>query len=233
MFCLAQCDGGTKIVGNDPADGEVVSTPTPRIVTGKKKKMDKDTLAKRVAPIEENAAQIIKAEDSELKEAGAPFLRDGKIYRVEKFAPTRMIVIYVGTVGESFTALIGGRPEKYLEFVERSGVRLDDDELRKAYVLNFLEVTKSQDERLRVLDSVADVKPRPNLNDLQKEEFERFREKYESVIKPVRQNEAGAYEVFVIKGQDLVRMDLTIGADGAIKKQETVLESNILIPYAL
>ena len=110
---------------------------------------------------------------------------------------------------------------------------LDTDELRKAYILNFLEVTRSQDERLQILESVTDIKPRPNLDEKQKDEFVKFQEKFASVIKPPKQNEAGVYEVFVIKEQDLVRFDLTIESNGLIKKQETVLERDILIPYAL
>ncbi len=237
IFCLVQCDGRADITQNTAVKLTANVSPTPKTLPvngqSQEKKMDKKTLAKRVEPTDTTAAQIIEAENSQIQEIETPFLRDGKIYKVSKFAPTRPIILYVGANGNDYTALIGGNPEKYFEFVEKAKLTLDSKEIRKMYVLNFLEVTKKQNERLQILESAADIKPRPNLSEAEQKEFADFQEKYRSIIKPVQQNESGIYEIFAIKKQDLIRMDLTIKPDGTIDKKETVLESDILIPYAL
>ena len=194
--------------------------------------MDKETLAKRVEPLDQTVSQIIRAENATIQEVAAPFLREGKIYKISKFAPTRPIIIFVGVVGDDSTYLIGDA-KKYFEFVKKSGIALNSDELRKDYLLNFLEVTEAENERLQILESVADIKPRPNLNDDQKRQFAEFQEKYKSIIQPLKQGEEKTYKMYAIKEQNLVQMDLTIKEDDTIEVRETVLESNLLIPYAI
>lgn len=195
--------------------------------------MEKETLAKRVEPLDATVSQIIRDEAAKIETMATPFLRDGKIHKVSKFAPTRLIVIYIGIVGDDFTRLIGGDAERYFEFIGKAGVNLNNDESRRAYLLNYLEVTKAGSERLQILESVENVKMRPNLNDEQKRRFAEFQEKYRSVIKPPKQNEQGVYQIFVIRGQNLVRFDLTIKENDSIEERQTVLEKDILIPYAL
>ena len=81
-----QCDSGANVAGNNSKP----DSPTPKVLTGvvndKEKKMDKQTLAQRVEPLDISAARIIEDEDSQINEVDAPFLRDGKIYEVSKFA---------------------------------------------------------------------------------------------------------------------------------------------------
>lgn len=195
--------------------------------------MEKETLAKRVEPLDATASQIIRDEAAKIETMTTPFLRDGEIYKISKFAPTRLIIIYIGAVGDEFTRLIGGDAERYFEFIGKAGVSLNNDESRRAYLLNYLEVTKAGSERLQILESVDNVKMRPNLNDEQKRRFAEFQEKYQSVIKPPKRNEQGVYQIFAIRGQNLVRFDLTIKENHLIEERQSVLEKDILIPYAL
>ncbi len=243
-----QCDGKASVAQNSQNSLVEIKTnisPTSQTpnaktspdekkrVPGRERKMDKETLAKRVEPVDENAAQIIRAENTQIQQTETPFLRSGEIYKVSKFAPTRPLTLFVGTSGDNYTALIGGDAEKYFEFVKKAGVTLDGGEMRKIYLLNFLEVTKPGGKRLQILESVEDLRQRPNLKDEDKQKFVEFREKYESVIRPIKQVENGSYEVYAVKDQDLVRLNLTVKPDGLVEKQETVLERNLLIPYAM
>ena len=242
MFCFALCDGEANVAQNNAAKSEmtVSPTPTPKPSPGfsqktekkTEKKMDKETLAKRVEPLDAIASQIIGAENSEIQEIDSSFLRDGKIYKVSKFAPTRRIIIYVGIVGNDYTALIGDA-EKYFEFVKKGGFAAAGGDLRKAYVLNFLKVTKSGGKRLQILESISDIKTRPNQTEDQKQAFAEFEEKYESVIKPPKQSDETTYKVFAVYNQDLVQFELTVAPDGKIETKETVLERNLPIPYAI
>jgi hypothetical protein len=237
MFGFAQCDSKANISQNNLGNLETnisqgLTKSPPKNIQNRDKKMDKETLAKRVEPLDETVSQIIRAENATIQEVTTPFLRDGKIFKVSKFAPTRPIIIFIGIVGDDFTYLIGDE-KKYFEFVKKSGVTLNSDELRKDYLLNFLEVTKAETERFQILESVADIKPRPNLNDDQKRQFAEFQEKYKSIIQPLKQGEEKTYKIFAVKEQNLIQVDLTIKQDDTIEEHETVLESNLLIPYSI
>jgi hypothetical protein len=237
MFGFAQCDGKANIshsnLGNFETNiSQKLPKASPENIQNREKKMDKETLAKRVEPLDQTVSQIIRAENTTIQEVTAPFLRDGKIYKISKFAPTRPIIIFVGVVGDDSTYLIGDA-KKYFAFVKKSGIALNSDELRKDYILNFLEVTEAENERLQIVDSVADIKPRPNLNDDQKRQFAEFQEKYKSIIQPLKQGEEKTYKIYAIKEQNLIQMDLTIKEDDTIEEHETVLEPNLLIPYAI
>lgn len=236
MFYFARCDGEANVAQNNMAKPATTVSPTPNRSPGflekTEKKMDKETLVKRVEPLDETASRIIGAESSQIQETDSSFLRDGKIYKVSKFAPTRRIIIYVGIIGTDYTALIGDE-KKYFEFAKKAKVVLANDELRKAYVLNFLEVTKSGGKRLQILESIGDIKARPNLTENQKQAFAEFEKKYESVIKPPKQSGEATYKVFAVYNQNLVQLELTVMPDGRIETKETILERNLPIPYAI
>ena len=237
VFCFFQCESKADSARNGLTNAETnvrqkLAKPLPGVSQNREIKMDKETLAKRVESLDPTVSEIIKAENSQIQEVAAAFLRDGKIYKVSKFAPTRPIIIFVGVVGEETTYLIGD-VEKYFDFVKKAEVLLSSEELRKNYLLNFLEVTESQNERLQILESITEIKPRPNLKDAQKQKFEDFQDKYKLTVQPPKSYENGIFKIFAVKGQNLIRFDMAILQDGVIEKKETVLESDILIPYAL
>lgn len=194
--------------------------------------MDKKELAERVSRIDKETSEIIIDEESEIQTVDTPFLKDGKIYKVVIFAPTNLIEIYIGVVGKDFTALIGGDEDKYFEFAEKGEINIQNNQLRIAYLVSFLEITKTDGERFQIIDSISDIEKRPNLSEEQEQKFIEFQDKYKSIINPPKQLDSGNYKVFVIKGQDLVEYELTITEDNLIKAKDSILEKDLLIPYA-
>lgn len=236
VFGLFQCERSVAPANNrstlPPQTSESSISPTKPEPTPKREKMDKQILAKRVESIDPAVSAIISDKVSQVQQIKTPFLKNGVIHKVSKFAPTRPIVIYVGTIEPDFTSIISAEPEKYFEFIRRSGLVDTSNELRISYLLNFLDVTNSG-KRLQVLNSVDDIKERPNLSDVQKTQFNEFREKFRPVIAAPKQSADGSYIVYAVKGQDLVQLNLTIKEDKSIERKETVLEKNLLIPYSL
>lgn len=210
---------------------QIKATPTPK--REKKSMNDKESLAKGIEAINPSMAEIIRSEKSKIATLETSFLRDGEIYLVKKFSPTRMIQIYIGTSDEQ-TFLIGGEAERYYEFIEKAKPILDRDELRIAYLKNFLQVTKTGKGRFKIVESVDEIKERPNLKDQQKQEFAKFIEKYKHIIKPPQQtNNESKYEFFVIKDQSLVKLTLKIIDGYKVEQSEEVLEEKLLIPYTI
>lgn len=240
-LCFIQCESKIDSVNNNlPNQNKVVEkaiSPTPKVldtpVEKKDKKMDKETLAKRVEPVDADVSRMIIDQKSQIKTVDTPFLKEGNIYLVSKFVPTRRIEIYIGVVGADFTQLIGGDEEKFYKFIQKAGLVLTNSELRLEYILNYLEITKSGGKRFQIVESVDEIKERPNLTDEQKQKFAEFQNKYRSIIQPPKQSSMDAFRIFVIKDQDLVEYVITITEDNKIEKKETVLEKDLLIPYAL
>lgn len=207
---------------------EPVSTP----VKEKKTMSDKEELAKKVQPVDPNVSTIIRDEGSKIKTLETPFLQNGAVFLVEKFAPTRMIQIYIGVVGES-AFLIGGNPEKYFEFAEKAKTNLDKSELKIAYLKNFLEVTQAGKGRFKVVESVDEIKERPNLTDKEKQKFAEFKNKFRGIIAPPKDTGNSKFILFAVKKQDLVKLEMSLMPEGKIQIKETVEEKDILIPYAI
>lgn len=236
VFGLIQCGSNADSASKQPqSTPETTKSSIPLVkteATPKREKMDKQILAKRVEPIDPAVSQIISDKTSQIQQLSAPFLKNGVISKVSKFAPTRPIIVYIGTVEPDFTSIISSDPEKYFEFIRRAGLIESNNEARTAYLLNFLEVTNSG-KRLQILNSVDEIKQRPNLNDEQKAQFNEFHEKFRTIITAPKQSADGSYVVFAVKGQDLVQLNLTIKEDKSIERKDTVLEKNLLIPYSL
>ena len=196
---------------------------------------DKELLARRVEKIDTNSASVIRSADSKIEQLSTPFFRVGKIYRVSKFLPTRPLVIFIGVDDKDFTVVLNANREGYFELAEKAGLLLERRDVRLDYIRTYLETVESKDKRLQILQSVSDIKERPNLDEAEQKEFAEFQAKYEKTIQPPQINESIPYKAifFVVKGQDLVRLDITLMPDGKITPEETVLEKNLLIPYAL
>lgn len=211
------------------------ATATPMSEREEKKMDEREKLAKQLEKNDPQAATIVRSQEAKLEAVPTAFLRGGKIYRVEQFAPTRPVILFIGTDENDIAKVLSGDAEAFTAFAERAGLTLERRELRIDYLTAFLEMTKSSDERLVILQSVGDIKPRPNLSDEQQKRFAEFQDKFEKTIVPPKVTDAIPYQAvfFAIKGQNLVRLDLTLQPDGKVETKESVLESNLLIPYSL
>lgn len=203
-------------------------------ISQEKKRMDKETLAKRIEPTDADAAQIIRAADAKLEQLPAQFMLRGALYRVEKFAKTRPIILHVGCGETNQCVLLGGDETGFFDFASQNGLDLTRKEARISYALTFLMLMHPA-ERLQILNSVGDIKPRPNLNEEQQQQFKAFQEKFAGIVTAPNVLDVPPFHatVFAVKGQNLVKIELTISPDGKITTAETVLEKDLLIPYAL
>ncbi|MGB7069386.1 MAG: hypothetical protein WBD22_07810 [Pyrinomonadaceae bacterium] len=195
---------------------------------------EKEELAKKVEKIDADTAAVIRSENSKLTTLPTPFYRSGKIYRVEKFAPTRPIIRYIGVGDDDFTTILNANEKGFFELADKAGISIEPREARAEYLKTFLETVVAGNKRLQIVGSVKEIKPRPNLDDAKNEELKQFYRKYEKTVVPVKCSDAmpSSCVVFAVKGQDLVRIDAKISFAGQVEMKVTILESNLLIPYA-
>jgi len=206
------------------------------VITEKKKVSDeKETLAKRFDRADPDTAAIIRSDETEVTDISAPFLRSGRVYRLQKFSKTRPIVIYVGIDEKEFSTVLSGNQDGFVQLLANAGVKMDSPDLRIAVSKAYLETTKSSDERLQVVSDVQEISPRPNLDEKQKKDFEAFIAKYAKIVAAPKCGDAVPYEciVFAVHDQDLAEIELKLFPDGKIQRKEALLEKGLLIPYAL
>ena len=196
---------------------------------------EKAALARRVAKIDARTAEVIRSASSEITVLPTPFLRTGKIYRVAKFLPTRPLILFIGADDQNFTIVLNANPQGYFALAKNAGLLLQKPEERLDYVTTYLTTVESPNQRLQILHSVKELKSRPNLNATEKIAFAKFQSQYEKTIMAPIINNTIPYQaiIFAIKNQDLLRLNVTLSADGKITFTETVIEKNLLIPYAM
>lgn len=206
------------------------TTPTPR--QEKKNDMDKEVLAQKIESIDASTAAIIRDKQTKIEQISAPFMQNGEILVARKFAPSRLIEIFIGKSGET-AFLIGGDAAKYFEFTEKTKLSLNNTETRIAYLKNFLQITESGNGRFQILESIDEIKMRPNLSDEDKQKFAQFQTKFKSVILPIKEIADFKYTAFAIKNQDLVKLSLIVKPDNKIDRKDEIIEKDLLIPYAM
>jgi hypothetical protein len=205
-------------------------TPTPR---GEKKNvMDKEVLAKKIETIDADTAAIIRDVNTQIEQIPASFLQNGDILVASKFTPSRFIHIYIGKCDDEIF-LIGGDAEKYYEFVAKAKPNLKKSDNRIAYLKNFFQITESGKGRFQIVESIDDIRIRPSLSDENKQKFIGFQDKFKSILMPIREISGNKYALFVIIGQDLVKIELVINTDNKIERKDEILEKDLLIPYAM
>lgn len=194
---------------------------------------EKELLAKRFEQNDPDTAALIRAPESTIERISTPFLKNGRIYKVSKFAPTRPINLFVGLDDKDFAVKLNANESGYFELADKAGLNMTNAENRIAYVLVFLKTVVKKNRRLEVLDSVSQIKERPNLDAEKQKEFQAFIMQFESVVKPPKSIDGGIVELFAVKDQDLVKMSAAVSVGGKIEIKETVLEKDLLIPYAM
>ncbi len=192
--------------------------------------MEKEALAALLEATNPDIAKIIRDPASKIEPFG-PSLSLGAVYRVSKFAPTRMIVHYIGVVSQGDAIVLTGDAKKYAEFAERCGISVNRSEDKLEYGRAYLTISAGS-KRLQILNSVEDIRPRPGLNESQNVQFQELVAKYSSKITAPSCNGTACF-FYAISGQDLVLIQLSVESNGPIRPDISVFEADLLIPYAI
>lgn len=197
-------------------------------------KMNQEKLAQRVEKVDETSAKLVRDEKSKIERIATPFFKNGAIYKVEKFAPTRPIITFIGCDDKDFTVTLNANPEGYFDLATKSGLNLGSKDLRLSYISTFFTTTKGAG-RFQIVEKIDDIKQRPNLDETNAKKFKEFQSKYVKTIAAPTISDNAPYRavIFAVKGQSLVKIDAALSPDGKISLQETVLEKDLLIPYAM
>lgn len=197
-----------------------------------KNQMNHSEIVQKIEEANRLLADKITKREASLEEREAPFLKNGTIYRVTEFNPTRPIIHYIAFVSNEKIIALEGDAQSFYSFVRESGLVLDKADEWIEYVKAYLEIVHAGSKRLQILNHVDEIKERPNLTEEERRIFAEVKEKYRSLVKPPSCALPNC-TLFAIKGQSLVEFKLKISNNGQITVEEKILEKELLIPYTI
>lgn len=187
-----------------------------------------------VARVSTHHAQRLADQSTSIELYAAPFLKHYRIYRVIYFGKHHPDLFYVGFAPGSHAYLLTSHAENYIALAREDGVVIDSPETAINYVTVFVEVTRSMSSLSYLVNSVDEVKFRPNLTDEQEKIKTAFIEKYRSVItSPTATRTASGYAVtaYVVHEQALQEHRFNVSSDGDIQDQMDVVEHDLPLVY--
>lgn len=194
----------------------------------------KSQLAQALTKINRNYADIVQSEMTDLKKLSVEFLKHYMIYLVSSFEP--MLAFYVGFAPKKPAFLLTGSPENYVQLAQVDGVKIGTPAIASQYAQIYLEVTRSMSELFYVVESMADVKFRPNLDSRDEAVKEAFIQRYQAVIRPAQaeaDNNDYHVTIYAIREQALELHTLRVSKKGDIQAEFRVLEENLPLVYGL
>lgn len=196
--------------------------------------IEKEELARRIEPISDGLAPIVRLEATEIKQLPTPFFKHGEIYQVINLGRTRPMVFTVGTAQAEFTVMLPLNPKGFMELRDKAGLRpFETNKEALQYVVTFLETTRSFSENFRIIEKFDDINLIPKPTEEEKQKYEELKGKFSTVIQAPKISGSSSWEavVFTIKKRSLVKINAKLSSDGDIETSETVLEETLPIPF--
>ncbi len=195
--------------------------------------MDKETLAKKVETINTEVAEKIRSEHSTVEELETPFFGKGSVHRVIYSSPYRPITFVFGIAGDNFVVSLPNNRKNFIKLAERADLQINSDTLRLSYVEVFLESTRDFQSRFQIISRFADIELINKPSEEEKENYESLKAKYETKIKPpeISGQSPWLVKLFVLKRQDLLRLNVKLSSEGQMEVGEEILEKNLPIAY--
>lgn len=197
--------------------------------------IDKEELARRIEPISDGLAPLVKLEETKIEQIETPFFKHGDIYRVIYLGGSHPIVFTVGTTETDFTTMLPLNPKGFMELKDKAGLRsFETNKEALKYVVTFLETTRSFSENFRIIEKFDDIDLIPKPTEEEKQKYEDLKEKLATVIQPPKISGSSPWEatIFAIKRRSLVKINAKLSSDGNIETTETVLEETLPIPVS-
>jgi hypothetical protein len=163
------------------------------------------------------------------------FLKRGALYDGVLAADYGPVDFVLAVPAGSDAVILDRQAPSFLDFVSRAGLQLDTDTQRRAYVRAWLEVVGMgrPDRYGRLLERWEDLPALPEMSAQEEALWSRLRDTYASQMHPAQFTAEPPWKCAVWATRlprSLVRINVTLEADGTIHTADTVLEDALPIP---
>jgi hypothetical protein len=191
-------------------------------------------IAEQLAEHYPGFSQAARDPQTAVRAVPAPF-ESARIWRFEKFLPTRPLIFYVGVTGRDQVLLLTDEPKRFNQLVARERApRTAAEAVARARL--FDETTSKADQRHLLIQSVDEIPFRPGLNAAQAELRDQAKASLAPRIRPPRTVRLGnggwRVTAYAIDDDALVEISFDIDRTGAIQARSHVLRDDLPLVYA-
>jgi hypothetical protein len=180
-------------------------------------------------------ADIVTRGGARLTTLQTPFLGSWRIVQVDYRQGAHPVMFHVA-VGDGRAHLLTGTPEAFGTVTTAAGTRVTDAASAVQLGRTYLETTRPPGKLTYVLDSVDEIKFRPNITGSAAQKRDQILAKYRPVIAaPDVTAEGAGFTVvaYVVQDRALQSRELTITEQGAVEDETTTLVPDLPVPYTL
>lgn len=181
-------------------------------------------------------AKLVSKESTKLTPVDTAWLTGWQVIDVESTGTPHAQRFYAGLAEDGAVQLLSGKPEGFNQMVAAAGATADSVEVATAIGQTYLDSIRDFTVWSYRIESLADVQWRPTMNAEQTQAKQDVESAWSSKVTAPAATAAGdgwQLTLWEVKGQDLVRHDLVIGADGQVQDSAVAVAEQLPVPASL
>lgn len=181
-------------------------------------------------------AKLVSKESTKLTPVDTAWLTGWQVIDVESTGTPHSQRFYAGLAEDGTVHLLSGKPDGFNQMVAAAGATADSAEVATAIGQTYLDSTRDFTVWSYRIESLDEVQWRPTMNAEQtqaKQDVEAAWSAKVTAPAPAATGDGWQLTLWTVKGQDLVRHDLVIGADGQVQDSTVAVAEELPVPASL
>ncbi|WP_109506248.1 hypothetical protein [Nocardioides speluncae] len=181
-------------------------------------------------------AKLVSKETTKLTPVNATWLAGWQIIDVESTGTPHSQRFYAGLAEDGTVHLLSGKPDGFNQMLAAAGATADSGEVATAIAQTYLDSTRDFAVWSYRIESLGEVQWRPTMTAEQTQAKQDVETAWSSKVTAPAAIAAGdgwQLTLWEVKGQDLVRHDLVIGADGQVQDSALAVAQQLPVPASL
>lgn len=180
-------------------------------------------------------AATVRNPEATVTRLPTPAWLPGKIWRVERFLPTRPLLFYVAA-GPRSIAPLTGKPEAFNRWMQGEGVRVPNAAGAVELARLFVESTRNTGTRMQLIESVDAIPYRPGLSGHDAEVRDKSKPELARTIRAPRafSRDHRGWQVvgFAVEGARIVRLKMMVSVGGEVEMRSETIRTDLPLIYA-
>lgn len=194
----------------------------------------REEIAAALSPLDEMFAAMVRNGSMAIESVEAPYIKSHQLFRLENNRVSRPITLHLAAAEDRKGMLLTRAAASMAQFTDAAKIVIADEAEALHWCQLYLEIVPPESGLFRILESVADIGFRPNLDDADRSRQQQVEQTYAPQIQaPVVRATAEGFLVtlFAMVGHDLERLEVSVGRDGAIAISRELLAADLPTVY--
>lgn len=181
-------------------------------------------------------AKLVRNESTKLTPVDAAWLTGWQIVDVESTGPHHSKRFYAGLAEDGAVQPLSGKPDGFNQMLTAAGTTAESGEVATAIAQTYLDSTRDFTVWSYRIESLDEVQWRPTMNAEQiqaKQDVEAAWSAKVTAPAPAAAGDGWQLTLWTVKGQDLVRHDLVLEANGQVQDSAVAVAEQLPVPASL